>query len=728
MAAVAAVAALAACPARAGVSDEHAVVEAFRARIREMRGRADWAGLTRTVDELRRKREELGPGVSALHVFYNTLHESSKTAPAADLRRLKEDADAWHAAVPREPAPLLLKAWLALRVAADLTKRSAASGQGSGPEPWYAKKAGKIADQRKASLAEAGNDLAQAERCPARDPSLWGLRIWKAGLEDAPRAEVDADFRRAWKIDPEYYTAYVDVANYLQPDQHGKLGDWQAFVSSICDEMKRDDLFTILFFDQVHGMNEKPSVRITPAEWQRIVAGFAQLDRKYPGSMILANRKAYLAIRAGQPGVAKAAFAEIGDDWDAWTWGDRAAFDQAKRKSSAMPNPWLILAGVYAGYAALLGLASLALWLLARRDDRREGGKRAASGERLIGFNGQVRAVFHIMITNLLLTVITLGVYAFWGRARTRRYLWSATKFDGDPLAFHGTGLETLKGFGKALLMFGVPYGLLLFLPKLAHFGVASLMLINLGSVVIVSLFIPFAVVGARRYRLTRTSWRGIRFGYTGRPLEYAKTFWRESLWLGLTLGIRSPWYRAATWGHLWSRSTFGSRAFSFSGDPRELLKASLIRTGIWVGLFGAPFGIAIGLVGHGHAAAGGVLMLVVMLPAIVAFLWVTIWYPLVVARWMWAHTRFGSARFEWTPTWAQFAWWQVGNYFLLLVTLGLGWPWTQVRTGRFYARHLRIVGDPRLGTVRQASAESLAASAAGEDYSAMFGLDLDLG
>ena len=50
-------------------------------------------------------------------------------------------------------------------------------------------------------------------------------------------------------------------------------------------------------------------------------------------------------------------------------------------------------------------------------------------------------------MVNLLLTIVTLGIYRFWAKTRIRRYLWSQTEFLGDRFEYTGTGKELLIGF-----------------------------------------------------------------------------------------------------------------------------------------------------------------------------------------------------------------------------------------------------------------------------------------
>ena len=74
-----------------------------------------------------------------------------------------------------------------------------------------------------------------------------------------------------------------------------------------------------------------------------------------------------------------------------------------------------------------------------------------------LSFHGVGGTLFGIHIVNVFLTIVTLGIFYFWGKARVRRYLWSQMAIAGDRFAFHGTGREMLIGFLKAMLLFAVP-------------------------------------------------------------------------------------------------------------------------------------------------------------------------------------------------------------------------------------------------------------------------------
>jgi uncharacterized membrane protein YjgN (DUF898 family) len=101
-------------------------------------------------------------------------------------------------------------------------------------------------------------------------------------------------------------------------------------------------------------------------------------------------------------------------------------------------------------------------------------------------------------------------------------------------------------------------------------------------------------------------------------------------------------------------------------------------------------------------------------------------WYLARRRRYFWEHTTFGAARFRNTTRGGPLLWLMLGNFILLIVTLGLGWPWAQVRSARFLARNLSLVGALDLDTIQQ---DARAASATGEGLAGLLDVGtLDLG
>jgi uncharacterized membrane protein YjgN (DUF898 family) len=64
-------------------------------------------------------------------------------------------------------------------------------------------------------------------------------------------------------------------------------------------------------------------------------------------------------------------------------------------------------------------------------------------------------------------------------------------------------------------------------------------------------------------------------------------------------------------------------------------------------------------------------------------------------------------------------------NLVLLILTLGLAWPWVTVRSARFAFRYLTLAGPLELDTIQQ---EAQAAGATGEELSGFLDVGFDLG
>src|ERR1039458_6192473 len=111
--------------------------------------------------------------------------------------------------------------------------------------------------------------------------------------------------------------------------------------------------------------------------------------------------------------------------------------------------------------------------------------------KRNLTFFGNGGTLFGIHLVNLFLGLITLGIYFFWARVKVRKYIWGQLEFEGDRLSYHGTGLETLKGWLKAMVVFGIPYFVVSQLPRLMGLGRVLVILGGLFSVLLIMVFIP---------------------------------------------------------------------------------------------------------------------------------------------------------------------------------------------------------------------------------------------
>ncbi|MBX3566088.1 MAG: DUF898 domain-containing protein [Sphingomonas sp.] len=336
-----------------------------------------------------------------------------------------------------------------------------------------------------------------------------------------------------------------------------------------------------------------------------------------------------------------------------------------------------------------------------------------ASGARAFEFHGTWREFAPIAFTNLLLTIVTLGIYSFWARTRERQYLWGQTRFIDDRLEWTGTGGELLIGYIIALVVFGIPLGALNFvvqaLAMQGHDGGAALLII----VIYLALFFLFgvAVFRALRYRLSRTFWHGIRGGSDAQGFGYGLThLWKT--WVGgMALGLMVPWAMTGLWNQRWNAMSFGPHAFTSDADWRPVMGryllyylAPILLVGGGV-VFAAMFAptraqgtreevmqsIAV-------AAAIGYFIFFVVL-GLIAIVFYAAYFREVVSNLSLADLDF---RFE-ARTWDWFKL-MIGNFFLVVLTLGIGFIFVGYRNWAFFIRHMNAFGTLDLDSFTQST------------------------
>lgn len=307
-----------------------------------------------------------------------------------------------------------------------------------------------------------------------------------------------------------------------------------------------------------------------------------------------------------------------------------------------------------------------------------------------VTFTG-VRGDFRwLVIRGAMLELVTLGFYRFWLATDMRRHLWSHTAVGGDAPEYTGTAKELLIGFLFALAILAPIY--------LAYFliGVQAEIYQAFASVPLILffyLFYQFARYRARRYRLTRTVWRGVRFWMKGSGWLYALQAGLWMLLVMITFGLALPWCQAALERYKMKNSFYGDLAGGFDGTG-----GPLFRRVWWLWLPALPFMVltyvsaAVGLVLLLQREAGMNLVnfllpfgAVFQRPGIsvtytlLLLLWFSFAYGIYAAceaRWWVSGIRFGGVRFESKLTKGAFIglYWSVIGWSLLILLALFAW------------------------------------------------------
>jgi len=309
-----------------------------------------------------------------------------------------------------------------------------------------------------------------------------------------------------------------------------------------------------------------------------------------------------------------------------------------------------------------------------------------------------------LSLLNGLLRILTLGVYHFWGKTEVRQRIWSAVRIDGEPLDYRGTGAELFRGF---LIVF-----FLILLPILA-IGFAGALLLSPSSpgrwVYEVGFYtLPLALTGigihrARRYRFSRTRWRGIRGGQGGRSWHFAWLYLWTMLLVPITLGWIVPWRTVRLQKALFDDTCFGDKAFTFTGRAAPLYRRFWL---VWLSaivLFAATLTAIFAIVGFdmgtgtprapqfgGKTAAmsGGVIFL-----ALLVFAVIRAWYTTRVLNYFASQTQFQGIAFTLAARVGSFVWLTASNYLIRVLSLGFLSPVAEARSMRYIVDRLAIDG-----------------------------------
>ena len=191
-----------------------------------------------------------------------------------------------------------------------------------------------------------------------------------------------------------------------------------------------------------------------------------------------------------------------------------------------------------------------------------------------ISFDRKARGLAGIAVKGFLLSLVTFGIYRFWYMTNLRRFFWSRTVVAGSPAEYVGRGKELFLGFLVALAIL-VPVYLVLFglgfaYEPLAPFAapISFLVLFLLGQ---------YAIFRGRRYRATRTLWRGIRLGQDGSAVTYMAMATGWSILTFVTLGLAFPWMRASLERYRINHTLVGESRMTSTARAGMILKPWLL-------------------------------------------------------------------------------------------------------------------------------------------------------
>ena len=341
-------------------------------------------------------------------------------------------------------------------------------------------------------------------------------------------------------------------------------------------------------------------------------------------------------------------------------------------------------------------------------------------------FSGTGLQLFGIQFLNLLLISLTLGIWTPWARVRKRRFFYNNTRILDEGLDYLATGFDIFKGWAFVTLLLVLFYALpLLGVPFLQE--VLSLLL----------LFIyPWAINRSLRFNARSLAWRDVRFDFNGTYFASVWYFFLLPVIGILTLGLLIPFASKGMRDYIAKNYSFGTAGFYCDASLGSYYGAGF-KTVLLFLIVGAPVvGLAFVMLSgvlsqilaggmteaefYGLAADPPLSMAMYVLPVILFFLFMVTgsYYRALTRNIMVNSLRLqGGVRFRSDVSGLVLGWIMVSNLILVVLSLGLLQPWTQVRQYRYLTENteIRPIADMRGFIDKQLRAGGSVGDALGE-------------
>lgn len=299
-------------------------------------------------------------------------------------------------------------------------------------------------------------------------------------------------------------------------------------------------------------------------------------------------------------------------------------------------------------------------------------------------FRGSGTEFFNIWIVNLLLSIVTLGIYSAWAKVRTNRYFYGNTYVDDHNFEYHAEPLQILKGRIIAVLF-------------LVVYLFASSINTALSMIFALALFVltPWVIVNGLRFNARMSSYRGIHFNFRGTYGGAIFNFFLLPILSVLSLGLAFPYAAWKQTKYYLTNHSYGKSLFKFRATAGAYYKAVgfcllLVIMGcvLVYALFGSEIQEVLSKMEGGASHTEGPPSLGFAVIAIygLSFLAFLIYQGMAYNIAM-NHLSVQSNQFASKLNVMHWVWIVVSNVVLILCTLGIFYPWAQVRAIKYRCR-----------------------------------------
>lgn len=333
-------------------------------------------------------------------------------------------------------------------------------------------------------------------------------------------------------------------------------------------------------------------------------------------------------------------------------------------------------------------------------------------------FHGRTGEYFGIWIVNILLSIVTLGIYSAWAKVRTERYFYGNTALAGSTFDYVANPISILKGRLIA-------YAVLITLVVSSKFAPMLYLLLFFS----IALMVPALIVWSLRFRARNSVWRGLSFRFDESAGAAYGPFMGWAWLSGLTLSLLYPVMKMRQHEFVVEGHRYGRKRFSYHGHTGDYYLPYGIAAVLSIGLM-AALAYSFSTVAGSADAVGneaGVRAILTVMAFYLAFFVVMIFLRVRYTNLLWNSARIGPHRFESNLRARDMFWIYASNALVVICTVGLAMPWAMIRLARYRAAHFSIVA---IGSIEEffAASESSAGATGAELVDALdVGMDFGL-
>ena len=317
-------------------------------------------------------------------------------------------------------------------------------------------------------------------------------------------------------------------------------------------------------------------------------------------------------------------------------------------------------------------------------------------------FHGKGGEYFKIWIVNIILSILTLGIYSAWAKVRNKKYIYGSSQLNGAGFEYLADPAKILKG----RMIAGV---------FLVLYSTLSNLFPQIGFVFTLGLLalVPWIVVKALTFNARNSAWRNIRFGFSGSIKEAAKAFFLYPILVPLSLGILAPYTYYRQRKFIIENSSYGTTSFTFNATARDYYR-------LFMSAF-IPLIIGIGLVA----------MIVFFLPplampaALLLYLYLFAFYSVKTTNLQFNAAQLAGHQFKANLKIKEYLMLVITNSLATAFTIGLFYPWAKIRTMRYKLSHISLIASGDIDTF--VADEQKQVSSLGEEMGDFFDVDIGL-